>query len=402
MKLSKWLRRTLIVLALVGAGVAGLYAFLQSKPGRDFAGALIESAASDEDLNIDIEGLEGSLPGAPRVAKLTLSDKTGPWLVLHDVEVDWSPLALVGGDIVAESISIGRADWLRLPASGDDTSSGGGGDIPSLAIGKLAIAIAVIAPEVAGQGGTFRIDGAADTRNLRDRATLSLQAVELGEAGARAAVEAKYDPAQDQLDLDAKIDDRAGGKLAAMLELPPDAPLSLALDSEGSLDDWRARLTAAGGTALNAAGEATIKRQGEWRELTLKLIADATAVGPESFRPLYEGHSDVALTAALSDAGAWRVTRLNAATPALTLTSPTAATIAVAVRGPTPSISPILLQACELAMKTLTLASQLSIFSSTDFRCSSSSTSRPRQNCESSSSWPARTVGMARWNAVGD
>lgn len=320
MKLSKWLRRTLIVLALVGAGVAGLYAFLQSKPGRDFAGALIESAASDEDLNIDIEGLEGSLPGAPRVAKLTLSDKTGPWLVLHDVEVDWSPLALVGGDIVAESISIGRADWLRLPASGDDTSSGGGGDIPSLAIGKLAIAIAVIAPEVAGQGGTFRIDGAADTRNLRDRATLSLQAVELGEGGARAAVEAKYDPAQDQLDLDAKIDDRAGGKLAAMLELPPDAPLSLALDSEGSLDDWRARLTAAGGTALNAAGEATIKRQGEWRELTLKLIADATAVGPESFRPLYEGHSDVALTAALSDAGAWRVTRLNAATPALTLT----------------------------------------------------------------------------------
>jgi autotransporter translocation and assembly factor TamB len=66
MKLSKWFRRTLVVLALVAAGAGGLYLFLQSGPGRDTVAGLIESLAASDNLKITIDGLEGTLPGGPR------------------------------------------------------------------------------------------------------------------------------------------------------------------------------------------------------------------------------------------------------------------------------------------------------------------------------------------------
>jgi translocation and assembly module TamB len=319
MKLSKWFRRTLIVLALVAVGVGGLYAFLQSQPGRDTVDNLIESLAASDNLTITIDGLDGPLPGSPRAAKVTIADATGPWLVLHDVSLSWSPLALIGGDIVADDVSVKRLEWLRLPAESAEASDGEGG-LPSLSIGKLTVTTAVIAPEVAGQGGTFSITGAADTRNPTDRATLSLLISELVEGGARAKIDARYEPAKSLLDLDAAINDRAGGALATMLQLPADAPLTVALKSEGTLDDWRAKLTATGGTALGATGDATIVRQAEWRELTLSFTSDVTDVGPERLRPLYNGHSTIEIVAALSDTNAWRVARLDATTPALTLT----------------------------------------------------------------------------------
>lgn len=319
MKLSKWFRRTLMVLALAAAGAGGLYLFLQSAPGRDTVAGLIESLAASDNLKVTVDGLDGTLPGSPRAKKVTIADATGPWLVLHDVHLSWSPLALIFGDIVAEEISVARLEWLRLPAGSGDTSDSDGG-LPSLAIGKLAVTTAVIAPEVAGRGGVFKIDAAADTRSIADRATLSLHVVEQGTGGARANIKVRYDPAQTVLDLDAKIDDQAGGTLASMLQLPADAPLAVALDSEGTLDDWRAKLIATGGTALGATGNATIVRQGEWRELKLSFTSDVTDVGPESLRPLYNGHSTIEIVAARSDTGAWRVARLDATTPALTLT----------------------------------------------------------------------------------
>jgi translocation and assembly module TamB len=315
MKLSRGFRRTLIVLALVAAGAGGLYAFLQSKPGADAVAALIESAASSDRLRLKIDGLEGALPGHPRAAKVTLSDSKGPWLVLHDVDADWTPLALVSGDIVAETISVAKVEWLRLPEGGNGGSSGDA--IPSLKIGKLSIAEALIAPEVVGRGGTFKIDVAADTLSMTDRASLSLNVTELGGA-VRVAVDAHYEPAKALLDLDAKIEDGPGGTLAALLELPPDAPLTVMIDSDGSLDDWRAELRTTGGNALSATGDATIKRQGAWRQLKLRVVSDVTSAGPEQLRPLYEGHGTVDILAAHSDQGAWRIDRLVAVTPAFT------------------------------------------------------------------------------------
>jgi translocation and assembly module TamB len=309
----------LIVLALVAAIAAAFYLFLQSEPGRVLTARLIERSASSANLTIKIEGLSGAIPGAPEVAKLTLSDREGAWLVLHDVRLHWSPLALIGGDFVAEEISIARLEWLRLPTPSEEPADEEEGGIPSVAIDKLTIAAATIAPGVAGVGTALALHGAADTRDVSERAVLKLNLEELGQAGATLMLNAHYDREQARLDLDARIEDRAGGTLARMLELPPEAPLSLVLDSEGTLDNWRARLAAAGGASLNAAGEATIVRQGAWRQLALNFSSDIGAIGPARLRPLYQGRSTIELAAARSDTDALRIDRLAARTPVLAL-----------------------------------------------------------------------------------
>lgn len=318
MKLSRWFRLTLIVLALVAAGAGAFYVFLQSGPGRSLVTSLIESAASSDNLKIAIEGLEGSIPGAPRASKVTISDATGAWLVLHDIRLNWSPFALIGGSIVAEEVTLDRLEWLRLPAS-SETGSDSGGGIPSLSIGRLAVATATIAPEVAGKGGAFVIEGSAETRNIAEHGKFELHVAELNRGAARANIAANYNPGQNVFDLYATINDHAGGTLATMLELPPDAPLAVTLKSDGNLDNWRATLSGTGGTALNATGNATIVRDGAWRKLDVSLTSDIVGIGPEAWRSLYEGHSTIEIAAARSDTGAWRVDHVAAATPALTL-----------------------------------------------------------------------------------
>lgn len=70
---------------------------------------------------------------------------------------------------------------------------------------------------------------------------------------------------------------------------------------------------------------------------------------------------------------------------------------AVAVRGPTPSMAPILRHRSELDISCFTCASAFSMSSSMISSCSSDSTRRLRQTSEISPSDAARTAGMARW-----
>ncbi len=321
MKFPSWARRTAIALALVLAGVVAFYAFLQTGPGQRTVAALIESAASSDDLKIKIEGLDGALPGAPHVAKLTLADADGPWLVVEDVRVEWRPFALLFGEIVVNDIAARRIDWLREPVSSDSEASSGGGGLPALAVKKLKIDTVAIAPAIVGRAGAFSIDGAVDLLDPADEAQVQLNLVELNGGPARATVDAVYAPARNRLDLNAAVEDAAGGVLARMLNLPPEAALSATLTSTGALDNWNADLKATGGDALNASGRARIVRDKEWRRLSLTLTADVAAIGPERLRPLYQGKSDVDVEAALSDTGAIAVDRLAAATPAITLES---------------------------------------------------------------------------------
>lgn len=316
MKLRKWIRR--VALALGGTAIVAMigFALLQTGPGRALAVALIEGAASSENFSLKIEGLEGTLPHAPRAAKVTLSDRTGPWAVIENAAVTWSPFALIGGEIAIDDLSVARVEWLREPEGGGD---GEGGTLPPLAIGRLKIATVALAPEIAGTPAVFALEGSADLRDVARRAKLDLKLVERLENGARVALRGDYDPAVNKLDLSASIGDAAGGTLATILELPADAPLIADLKSNGTLDNWRAMLTASGGGALTALGTATIARRGAWRELKLQLASTIDAIGPASLRPLYEGQTSIELAAAQSDGGAWRVDRLSALTPAFTL-----------------------------------------------------------------------------------
>lgn len=316
MRFPRWLRRTAIALTSVIAAAGAAFLFLQTGPGRALVASLIESALSSDGMTVRVDGLEGTLPGSPRVAKLTMSDAQGPFLVAEGVRVRWRPFALIGGSIRIDDARIARVTWLRQPMPAQ-TETTGDTNIPSIAIGRLRVETATLAREVAGAPGTFAIDAALDALDPEQRAQLALRVT--GTGGAKLNADFLYEPDARALNLDAEVEDRAGGALASLIGLSADAPLAVKLTSDGDLDNWRAQLNATGGPQLRATGAATIVRQSDWRRLSLSLDSQIGAIGPARWRPLIEGATSVELQAERSDAGAIRIDRLNASSPALRL-----------------------------------------------------------------------------------
>lgn len=320
MQIPKWALRTGIALAIVIAGVLSGFVFLHTPPGRSIAAAVVEGIVSSDNLTVKIDELSGTLPWSPHAKTVTLSDAKGPWLVLHEVMVSWSPLALVSDDIVAEEVTVGRVELLREPApSANVPVDDEGGALPTLLIEKLTVGEARIAPEIAGVEGRFSIEGSIDLLDPAERSRFLLKVTELAGGAARVTADVEYEPGKNLLRADAAVTDNANGTLAGMLAMPADTPLSLTMKSDGSLDDWKADLAASGGDALKAAGNATIKRTGAWRELKLAFNSDIGAIGPERLRALIQGRTDIEITASRSDAGAYRVERIVANAPALKL-----------------------------------------------------------------------------------
>lgn len=319
MHIPKWAWRIGIALGLLIAGVLSGFVFLHTPPGRRLAASLAESAASSDNLIVRVEELTGTLPWSPHAKTVTLSDAQGPWLVLHDVTLSWSPLAIISSHFVADQIAVGRLELLRQPAPSASSDDEEGSSFPPLLIERLTVTEASIAPEVAGVAGRFSIEGALDTLDATERSRLMLKVVELAGGAARVDTDIDYEPSKNVLRANLKVSDNAGGTLARMLALPADAPLSVAMQSDGSLDDWKADLTASGGTALKATGAATIKRRDDWRDLKLTFNSDIGAVGPENLRALIQGRTDIEIAAGRSDTDAYRIERATVNAPALKL-----------------------------------------------------------------------------------
>ena len=318
MRVLRWLRSIGRALSLAVLALSALYLLLQTTIGRGWITALIESAASSPGQAVTIERLEGRLPDAPHVGRVFVSDSEGVWLALQDVTLEWSPLALLRGRTIVDGLTAQRVEWRRRPEpTVAETTSSSDGGLPKLAIRNLEISELSIAPEVAGRGGIFAVKGNADLLDPATRTQLNLAATEKSGNGARATLALDYESAANRLIASGNIADRAGGTLAAMLGLPSDAPLNIALQSNGPLDRWRATLTGSGGSALNMQGKATIDHRGEWREATVNLTSTIGAIGPERLRTLYEGASTIDIAAAQNGNGAWRIDRLKAQTPAL-------------------------------------------------------------------------------------
>ena len=108
---------------------------------------------------VTIEGLSGRFPDRLRASQLSLHDKNGIWATIDDLELDWSPLRLVTGDIAIHRIAATKIAVLRLPESSGSSSSSSrlAIDIDALHVARLNIAAAVTGTAAA----SLALDGSA-------------------------------------------------------------------------------------------------------------------------------------------------------------------------------------------------------------------------------------------------
>lgn len=232
-------------LVVVAAAIGALVVLTTTERGRANLAGLISSAASSEGSKVTVSGIDGIWSGNLTVDHVVLEDTQGPWLVLREVAVDWSPLALLSRTFRAERVAVGRIEAARAPVADPNAqpkNSDGFSlpvsvdireiDLPQIALGE-ALAGAGIA-ELAAKGAVR-----AERSPLAVEADLNLARHDGKQGTVDASVH--FLPEDNRLDLDVRADEPAGGIIANLLKLPDAPPVNIVVSGNGPLADWNGR-----------------------------------------------------------------------------------------------------------------------------------------------------------------
>ena len=112
----RWVKRLLLGLLILALllfmAVAGGVLALHSPGGQRFAVQQINKFGGDY---IHLTGLSGDLPYDIKIAHLELIDPWGVWLSADQIELKWSPLALLRRHIAIESLTATTINLQRSP-----------------------------------------------------------------------------------------------------------------------------------------------------------------------------------------------------------------------------------------------------------------------------------------------
>ncbi len=161
--MRRLLRILLILTGLPVLLMATLLLVVNTGPGRDFIARQIGPLSGGL---VQIEGLAGHLPLAPRLARLEIRDADGLWLVIEEVALDLDPWPLWRGQIQVEALTAATLALDRLPTYSESEETSPPFQTSPLALRHLAVqrlTLGQLAPgapalSVTGQGTLTRLD----------------------------------------------------------------------------------------------------------------------------------------------------------------------------------------------------------------------------------------------------
>ncbi len=224
---------------------------------------------------VALDGLGGRFPDALTVRRIEVRDTKGTWLILDRLVLDWSPLRLLSRTAHVELASVGRISVARLPVPSPNVRpapppkpGGKSGLHLGVRVDALRVERLDVAAPVAGTAISAGIDGhagIADLAPLLSGVTVAtLPDIDLGLRLRRldhpGAIDLAALVTPGRLGLHLKLDDPAGGLVAALGHLPLQGPLRLSLDLDGPRDD--AALSLAGSAGAAPAGVLTLGAHG--------------------------------------------------------------------------------------------------------------------------------------------
>ncbi len=292
-----------VVLALAIGAVAVLT--LTSR-GRDNLAALISDIASTPQQQITISGLSGIWSGHLAVDRLVIADPKGPWLAVHDLTADWSPMALLSRTVKADHVSADRIELARLPESGETTnttSSGSGGLPVSIEIDRIDLPAILLDDQLAGEIAKISANGSLHV----ERAPLSVQsAMKLARAdGQKGQLDAdiSYLPQENRLDVKLSGSEPAGGVIANLLNIEGAPAVDIEVQGSGPLSDWQGKGTLALDGSVVTRVSAHRKATDSGSRIEASGSGEFDAFLPEGLRPLAAGSTEFEFAGTLADNG---------------------------------------------------------------------------------------------------
>lgn len=283
----------LVAVLLVAAG-AGAW-WLGTDGGRAWLLATIEGAATGPGQTLDIGSLEGTPLGDLVLRDLVLSDEEGPWLTIDRARLAWKPSDLLGRTLRIEAVEAGTVDIARAPAPAaeepepEGQTSIGLPDLPiSISLDRLAVdRLRLGAPLLGGQeGAELSVTGAAQLGSGASRLTAGLEALRTDGREGTVRLDLAVLPETDGLTLSLLASEPQGGLVARLAGLPGAPPVRVTLDGDGTLRDWKGRLSASAGDGLSLDADLGVAGVEAGYRITVAATGVADALLPEDARPL--------------------------------------------------------------------------------------------------------------------
>ncbi|HEX2147839.1 MAG TPA: translocation/assembly module TamB domain-containing protein [Pseudorhizobium sp.] len=294
------------LLLVMGLGVI-LFVGLTPVGGR-IAAERISQIISTPDRNISISRPEGLLSGDLHLTELTLSDSEGVYAQLNDINVDWSPSALLKGVFRAEHVSVSEIDVLRPPIPSEvaqpaSNEQGSGFSLPvGVRVAQIDMPDINLGPALSGRDFSLSLRGSIDATG--PDIVVDLEAQRKDEPDARASVDLLYAPAENRLSVDATLSEPEGGLLARVLRLPGAPAVDLSLQGQGPLSDWSGDLTGSvsGDPVIGVNAKHMMLPDGS-RSIAVTGGGELAALLPPNLRPLFQGSTDIDVAANVTPAG---------------------------------------------------------------------------------------------------
>jgi translocation and assembly module TamB len=316
-RIAKWTcAAALSLIALLGV----LFGALQTPPGKALLASTASSLASSADMKIEIAGVEGGVPWDMRIASVNLSDSKGAFARIEDISLKWRPFALAGGVIDVEAVDVAKLSLLRKPetpkAQATSQPSEGSLSLPSLRIGRLAIARITLSEPVIGSEAELSVHATLDMLAPTERLGGKLTVDRIDAPGKIAAV-FDYTRTSGNLVLDLTASEPAGGMISHALSIEGLPPVTAAIKGDGLLSDFKARLNVEAGPAIGAVGSAEVRSVDGGHRLALDIEAKVANLLPEKLRPLLSGVSQLSAVTKINDAMVVSIESMNLTTSAL-------------------------------------------------------------------------------------
>ncbi|MGB3876009.1 MAG: translocation/assembly module TamB domain-containing protein [Shinella zoogloeoides] len=325
-RLSRILRATLryvgyglAVLVVLAVALLGFVGF--SDTGARLAVSYAEKIAAANGQVVSISEPSGLLTGKLRAGAITLGDEKGTYAEIRDLAVDWSPLRLLFFSFDASRVSASSISLLRLPEAKADAEPKESKpfSLPvEVHVGSLAIPELFVSGTVAGRDQRIVVSGRGDA--TADSVAIKLSASEKARPDARIAADIVFNPAANELRLEADVAEPKGGILAGLLKLPDEPAVAIRLTGDGPLSQWKGRLSAAldGTEMLRVDGRHDLA-QGGLHTIALNGGGTFDALMPPQLRPLFAGETGIDVVAAFDGSDMLRIEKGAISTGAMTL-----------------------------------------------------------------------------------
>lgn len=257
--LTKRLRNGALILFGLPVLLLAAIGLLHTPAGERWLAAWLGDLLSSPERSLTIDGLRLRWPLEVRAERIELADRAGPWLVLHQAALDWSPGRLSTGVLAVQQLTVDRAELRRAPMPTGTSSSSGMPSLPRLPlilqIDHVAAGLS-ISPTVTGTG--LELLAAGHARAHPDLLDVALDIRHVGARDSEAHARLSYDRDTAALAVDMGVARPVAEVLVRLAGVADQIPaMDIKLTGGGPLSDWRG--TVSGGIAGRNCLDGTLR-----------------------------------------------------------------------------------------------------------------------------------------------